>query len=370
MADLLIHPVTGEEGVWRYMAGLGWVNVDPNKIKQNTSGSSFRDIYDPPPEPEPANNYMTDDELALYNLENGTSFNGLHLRYHPDTGEEGIWTWDPMAGWRDDSKWLGPRTEYADGTPITGVGAFADVYKDKAEAAGVDTTPRQVIGWYWSGSEWMPLYQGDALPDGLPQGWLAPVSTKPNSPPQNAGTNSTSNNADPVITGWYYALQGGVEQWIPVYEGYNPLAGAPYVAGSQMPTEVPAGYGNSSSTTSTNTTSNNTTSNTTSSNTASNTPTTPTPEPPELFTPDKSMFYQGLYTASDLLRRDGGEINSPFYNNARQQVLDSLAAQATAAGRTQNTAEEIAMARGSTPTLTASGLFDPNFYNLVDELGI
>ena len=81
------------------------------------------------------------------------------------------------------------------------------------------------------------------------------------------------------------------------------------------------------------------------------------------------MFYQGLYTAADLLRRDGGEINSPFYNNARQQVLDSLAAQATAAGRTQNTAEEIAMARGSTPTLTAAGLFDPNFLNLVDELG-
>jgi hypothetical protein len=329
MADLLIHPVTGEEGVWRYMAGLGWVNVDPNKITKTTTGPAFSNVYDPPADPapaEPTNEYMTEDELALYNFENGTSFNGLHLRYHPDTREEGIWTWDPMVGWRDDSKWLGPRTEYEDGTPITGVGAFADVYKDKAEAAGVDTTP--------------------------------------STPQQTSDNNNSSNNTEPVITGWYYALQGGVEQWIPVYEGYNPLAGAPYVAGSEMPTQPPAGYGTDTS--STNTSSNNTSSN----NTSNTTTTTPVVEPPPLFTPDKSMFYQGLYTAADLLRRDGGEINSPFYNNARQQVLDSLAAQATAAGRTQNTAEEIAMARGSTPTLTASGLFDPNFYNLVDELGI
>ena len=57
------------------------------------------------------------------------------------------------------------------------------------------------------------------------------------------------------------------------------------------------------------------------------------------------MFYQGMFTANDLLKRDGGEVSSPFYDNARQQVLQSLTDQAQANGRTQNTLEEIQLAQ-------------------------
>ena len=40
-----------------------------------------------------------------------------------------------------------------------------------------------------------------------------------------------------------------------------------------------------------------------------------------LFTATPDMFYQGMFTAGDMLRRDGGAITSPFYDNARQQAL-------------------------------------------------
>ena len=302
------HPVTGEAGVWKYMAGLGWVNVDPNKtqVPTTTFGNTFKDVYEDP-DPVASNEYMTQAELDIYNQQNGTSFSGNYLMLHPETGEVGMWTWDPMAGWRDDTKWLGPRTTYSDGTPIV---SFEDVNNGDLDPASTNNNQAEEkpIGWYWTGTAWLPFYQGEGAPAGA---IVAPTSTQPSGPP----------------VGWV-----------------DP---------------------NSTNNTNNNTNTNNT--NNTNSNTTPNPEPEPEPEPP-LYTPTADQFYGGLFTAFDLLNRDGGEIKSPFYDNARQRVLDSLAAQATAAGRTQNTAEEIAMAQQSAPSISASGLFDFNNFALANEL--
>lgn len=106
----------------------GWVNRNLGSSGFGGRAGAFTDIYDDP-NPQPASqppsfNYMTDEELADYNEANDTNFSGNYLSTHPQTGEAGMWTWDPQAGWRDDTQWTGPRTEYEDGTPIT---SFEDV---------------------------------------------------------------------------------------------------------------------------------------------------------------------------------------------------------------------------------------------------
>lgn len=157
----------------------------------------------------------------------------------------------------------------------------------------------------------------------------------------NGGTNTNGGSTDPVVQGWYWSGTA----WLPYYTGEAPPANAPTVAGQVIPNFTPA---------------------TTSDETQES-----EPPPPELFTPDASMFYQGMFTAGDLLNRDGGDISSTFYSNARQDVLNSLAAQASAAGRTQNTAQEIAMAQGMTmPTFSAGGLFNPNNQALLRSMGL
>lgn len=103
----------------------GWVN---RNLGASGFGGSFTDVYDDP-DPQPTNqlpsfNYMTDEELADYNEANDTNFSGNYLSINPNTGESGMWTWDPQAGWRDDTQWTGPITEYEDGTPVT---SFEDV---------------------------------------------------------------------------------------------------------------------------------------------------------------------------------------------------------------------------------------------------
>jgi hypothetical protein len=106
----------------------GWVNRNLGSSGFGGRAGAFTDIYDDPdPQPAaqpPSFNYMTDEELADYNEANDTNFSGNYLSTHPQTGEAGMWTWDPQAGWRDDTQWTGPRTEYEDGTPIT---SFEDV---------------------------------------------------------------------------------------------------------------------------------------------------------------------------------------------------------------------------------------------------
>ena len=333
------HPVTGEPGVWKYIAGLGWVNVDPNKTQGPTTtfGNTFSDVYDDPnpaavnadPNPVVNNEYMTQAELDAYNQANGTSFSGNYLMFHPETGEVGMWTWDPMAGWRDDTKWLGPRTTYPDGTPIV---SFEDIRNGNLDPASTNNNApastnnnqaeEKPIGWYWTGTAWLPFYQGEGAPAGA---IVAPTSTQPSGPP----------------AGWIDA--GGVD---------------PNITNNT----------NNNTSNTNNTNSNTNTNNTNSTNNSNSTNNTnPNSEPP-LYTPTADQFYGGLFTAFDLLNRDGGEIKSPFYDNARQRVLDSLAAQATAAGRTQNTAEEIAMAQRSAPSISAGGLFDFNNFALANEL--
>jgi len=81
------------------------------------------------------------------------------------------------------------------------------------------------------------------------------------------------------------------------------------------------------------------------------------------------MFFRGMFTANDMLSRDGGPLTSTFYDNARQEIIDSLAAQATANGRTQNTAQEIQMAQGYTPTYSAGGLFNSSNADIMRSIG-
>jgi hypothetical protein len=93
-------------------------------------------------------------------------------------------------------------------------------------------------------------------------------------------------------------------------------------------------------------------------------------EPPEekLYTPNGSQFFQGMFTANDMLFRNGGTIDSEFYNGLRRNILASLAQTAADNGRTQNTAEEIALAQGK-GGYSASGLFDPNVAGFASALG-
>ena len=370
------------------------------------------------------------------------------LPYHPETFEPGSWKWDPQVGWFNNDNW------------VTTVGG--PYFSGNNPNAPQDPPPPpppepQVIGWYWDGSAWQPIYQGQTPPAGLPEGWVVSTSAQPNSPPQtnnggdnnadpgnnggsdgnndpgsdpgnndsdpgnndgDPGNNGSDPSADPVIIGWYYALLGGVAQWIPVYEGYSPLAGAPYVEGPDMPTSPPEGYGpadpnnggtddgstdpnNGSTDPNTGTTDPNTgttdpntgttdpnagttdpnagttdpnagttdpNTGTTDPNTGTTNPTTPTP--PTLYTPTDNMFFNGLFTAVDVLGRDGGAINSSFYRDARQKILDDLAAQAAGAGRSQNTAEEIELAQAGAQTgFGFNGMFDPKYSILVKDLG-
>lgn len=140
---------------YTFLGTMGWVYTGPEAMNTSLSeytawvnrglgdsgfggrAGAFTDIYDDP-DPQPADetpsfNYMTDEELAAYNEANDTNFSGNYLSIHPNTGEPGMWTWDPQAGWRDDTQWTGPRTTYEDGTPITSFGDVRDGVFDDSE---------------------------------------------------------------------------------------------------------------------------------------------------------------------------------------------------------------------------------------------
>ena len=100
------------------------------------------------------------------------------------------------------------------------------------------------------------------------------------------------------------------------------------------------------------------------------TTTTPVVETPQLYTPTGDQFYQGMFTANDLLFRDGEAVDSTFYNNLRKNILASLAQTAADNGRTQNTAEEIALAQGGNNSYSATSLFDPTIAGLARQMGL
>ena len=112
---------------------------------------------------------------------------------------------------------------------------------------------------------------------------------------QSGADTSSNTSGGQVAEGWYWASIGGAYQWLPVYPGESPLAGAPYVAGPNSPSGPPAGYD-----------ANGPTNNTGGDTGGTNNGTVDTTQPVGMFSPDASMFYQGMFTANDLLKRDGG----------------------------------------------------------------
>lgn len=152
------------------------------------------------------------------------------------------------------------------------------------------------------------------------------------------------------IKGWYWGNSGGTWQWFSYIEGEAPPAGAHFELGEAMPNGQPAGW--------TDPNAGNTT-----------TPTEPPPEP-KLYSPTKDQFFQGMFSANDLMFRDGGTVSSTYYDNLRQGILDSLAQTALDNGRTQNTAEEIALAQGGYNGYSATGLFDPAIAGTAQALGL
>lgn len=191
----------------------------------------------------------------------------------------------------------------------------------------------------------------------------------------NANTTTNTNtttggNTGPTIVGYYYASLNGSWRWFPYDSDETPPAGLPVVQGATMPSAPPAGYDENGPIVtntggSTNTTSTGGSANTANAGGSTNTGGSTnnggdnTVQPQGLFTPDASMFFKGMYTAGDLLRRDGGTVQSPYYENARQEVLESLKRTALANGRTQNTQAEIQAAQSGTVPYSAGGLFDP-----------
>ena len=196
------------------------------------------------------------------------------------------------------------------------------------------------------------------------------TNTSTNTSTNTNTTTNTGGSTGPTIVGYYYASLNGSWRWFPYDSDETPPAGLPVVQGATMPSAPPAGYdengpivNNTNTNTNTNTGTNTNTTNTGgTANTGGGTTNTgggAAPQPQGLFTPDASMFFKGMYTAGDLLRRDGGPVQSEYYNNARQEVLESLRQTALANGRTQNTQAEIQAAQSGTVPYSAGGLFDP-----------
>ena len=86
--------------------------------------------------------YIEDKEILL---ENGDVQNVEIWAFrptNPNTGETGMWTWDPQAGWRDDTQWTGPRTTYEDGTTIPSFGDVRDgVFDDSDDDLPIQPLP-------------------------------------------------------------------------------------------------------------------------------------------------------------------------------------------------------------------------------------
>ena len=167
-------------------------------------------------------------------------------------------------------------------------------------------------------------------------------------------TTTTTTNDGPTLSGYYWAMSGNGWQWFPYYSNEGPPAGAITSGPDAMPSGAPAGWQDPNATSTT--------------TTATTTDTTVEPTPPQLYTPSGDQFFQGMFTANDMLFRDGDTIDSDFYGGLRRNILAGLAQTAADNGRTQNTAEEIALAQGGNNSYSASGLFDPTIAGIAAQL--
>ena len=335
------NPNTGEEGEWIWLGTMGWANIKG----------------DPQPEPEP----------GTIVFGGGGQIAGP---YDPDYGTEQVATTSSLNFTEADVRGLYQeilgRDPRADGLQYwmdqAGTMTLEELrynIENSPEALGQTTNTTGSAdpsgGPYFTEADVYSLYQEilnrDPKADGLNY-WMARANTMTldelryniaNSPEALTGTN---NQGEAVIQGYYWANVGGSWSWLPWYMGEAPPLNAQYTStGPDQPSGPPAGW------------------------TDPNTPTEPEPEPETLYTPDESMFFNGMFTARDILGRDGGEIQSPFYNNARQNVLDKLAIQAADDGRTQNTAQEINQYQNSIPGFSASGLFSSDYSALLKQMG-
>jgi hypothetical protein len=167
-------------------------------------------------------------------------------------------------------------------------------------------------------------------------------------------TTPTTGTTEPTLTGYYWGLGANNGwQWLAYYSNEGPPSGAiTWGTDTDLP-DVPPGWVNPNATTA---------------------PVEPVDPPvveePKLFTPDGSQFYQGMFTANDMLFRDGKTVDSGFYNGLRQNILASLAQTAADNGRTQNTAEEIAIAQGNYNGYSANGMLSPSVSNTARSLGL
>lgn len=172
---------------------------------------------------------------------------------------------------------------------------------------------------------------------------------------QNATTDDGGNGGgdDKTLIGYYWANTGSGWQWYAYYTGEAAPAGSITAGPESVPTGEPEGWQNPDATTE-----------------GGDTTTTPPVETPKLYTPTGDQFFQGMFTANDMLFRDGGDVSSEFYGNLRKNILASLAQTAADNGRTQNTAEEIALAQGGNNSYSATSLFDPTIAGLARQMGL
>ena len=172
----------------------------------------------------------------------------------------------------------------------------------------------------------------------------------------NDGGGGSTTGDEKVLLGYYWFNTGDGWQWLPYYTGESAPAGSITAGPETVPTGEPDGWVDPNATTTT--------------TEGGGTTTTPAVETPQLYTPTGDQFFQGMFTANDMLFRDGEAVDSDFYNGLRKSILDSLAKTATDNGRTQNTAEEIALAQGGNNSYSAYSLFDPTIAGLVRQMGI
>lgn len=332
------NPNTGEEGEWIWLGTMGWVNIKG----------------DPQPEPEPgtivfgANGQMA----GPYNPEAATTSNAYFTEADVRALYQEILGRQPGADglnyWLDRANTMTlDELRYNISNSPEALGQTNNTTGNADPSGGPYFTQADVYSLY------QEILGRDPRADGLNY-WMDRASTMTldelrynisNSPEALYGLNNTTDGGDGAPIGWYWANVGGSWNWLAYYAGEAPPLNAQYTStGPDRPSGPPAGWTDPNA--------------------------EPEPEPETLYTPDESMFFNGMFTARDILGRDGGEVQSSFYNTARQNILDKLAIQAADDGRTQNTAEEIKQYQNNVPGFNASGLFSPDYAALLKTMGI
>ena len=170
------------------------------------------------------------------------------------------------------------------------------------------------------------------------------------------GTVDGGGGGEKELLGYYWFNTGSGWQWYAYYTGEAAPAGAITAGPESVPTGQPDGWQNPN--------------NAGGGDTTTGGGENPVVETPQLYTPTGDQFFQGMFTANDMLFRDGGDVDSTFYGNLRKNILASLAQTASDNGRTQNTAEEIALAQGGNNSYSATSLFSPTIAGLYRQMGL